>query len=126
MSLSRAENVRAMVRTLLTSKTILQLAVSPLAGRCCAPRLTAWENHPDKVHEEIIPPEIQKFGSRICDLCVVVIEHAGCIVEDQTVDLAHADNDLEGMAQRMRICDEKRYDEADRAPRELQTQLISN
>jgi hypothetical protein len=114
-----------MVRTLLTSKTIFQLAVSQFAGGCYAPRLTAWENHPDKVHEEIIPPEIQKFGSRICDLCVVVIEHAGCIIEDQTVDLAHADNNLERMAQGVRICDKEGYDEADRAPCELRSQELA-
>jgi hypothetical protein len=27
------------------------------------PRLTAGENHPDEVHEEIISPEVQEFGS---------------------------------------------------------------
>jgi hypothetical protein len=82
-------------------------------------RLTAGENHPNEVHEEVISPEIQKLRSRICDLRIVVIEHAGCVVEDQAIDLAYTDDDLEGVAERVRVCDEEGYDEADRAPCEL-------
>jgi hypothetical protein len=48
-----------------------------------------------------------------------VIEHAGCVVENQAVDLAHADDDLEGVAEWVRVCDEEGYDETDRAPCEL-------
>jgi len=67
VSLSRAWKVFAIFRTLLTSRTVSQLAntfwilggVFWLAG----PRLTAGENHPDEVHEEIISPEVQEFGS---------------------------------------------------------------
>jgi len=81
--------------------------------------LTARENHPNEVHEEVVTPEVQKLGSRVRDLRVVVIEHAGCVVENQAVDLAHADDDLEGVAQRVRVCDEEGYDKADRAPCEL-------
>jgi hypothetical protein len=67
VSLSRAWKVFAIFRTLLTSRTDSPLAnefwilggVFWLAG----PRLTAGENHPDEVHEEIISPEVQEFGS---------------------------------------------------------------
>jgi hypothetical protein len=48
-----------------------------------------------------------------------VIEHAGCVVEDQAVDLAYTDDDLEWVAERVRICDEEGYNEADGAPRKL-------
>ena len=42
------------------SKYILDFGRSVLAA---GPRLTAGENHPDEVHEEIISPEVQEFGS---------------------------------------------------------------
>lgn len=48
-----------------------------------------------------------------------MIEHAGCVVEDQAVDLAYADDDLEWVAERVRVCDEEGYDEAEGAPCEL-------
>jgi hypothetical protein len=95
----------------------LSLRRVPFARRLA--RLTARENHPDEVHEEVISPEVQKLRSRVCDLRIVVIEHAGCVVEDQTVDLANTDDDLERMAERVRICDEKGYNEADRPPCKL-------
>lgn len=48
-----------------------------------------------------------------------MIEHAGSIVEDETVDLANADDDLEGVAERMRGRYEGCYDEAEGSPGEL-------
>jgi hypothetical protein len=67
VSLSRAWKVFAIFRTLLTSRTDSPLAnifwilggLLWLAG----PRLTAGENHPDEVHEEVVSPEVQEFGS---------------------------------------------------------------
>ena len=52
-----------------------------------------------------------------------MIEHAGSIVEDETVDLADADDDLEGVAQRVRGSYEGSYDEAKGSPGELCIQL---
>jgi hypothetical protein len=63
--------------------------------------LTSREHHPDEIHEEVIPPEIQKLRTRISNLLVVMIKHAGCIVQNQPVDLADADDDLEGVAEGM-------------------------
>jgi hypothetical protein len=109
-----------MVRTLLTSRTIPAISYTlHVRGGSFAVPLTARENHPNEVHEEVVSPEVQKLGSRVRDLRVVVIEHAGCVVENQAVDLAHADDDLEGVAERVRVCDEEGYDETDRAPCEL-------
>ena len=81
--------------------------------------LTAREHHPDEVHKEVIPPEIQELRARVCDLLIVVVEHAGGIVEDESVDLADADDDLERVAERMRGGYEGGYDEAERPPGEL-------
>lgn len=88
-------------------------------------QLTAWENHPNEVHEEVISPKVEKFRSRVRDLSVIVIEHAGCIVEDQAVDLAYADDDLERVAEGMRVGDEEGHDEAEGSPCELQNSSIS-
>ena len=82
-------------------------------------QLTTRKNHPNEIHKEVIAPEIQKFWTRIGDLGIVVIEHASSIVEDQAVDLADADDDLEGVAERVREGDEVGYDEAEGAPCEL-------
>jgi hypothetical protein len=42
--------------------------------------LTPREHHPDEIHEEVIPPEIQKLRARIRNLLVIMVEHAGCVV----------------------------------------------
>ena len=85
----------------------------------CACRLTAWEDHPEEVHEEVVTPEVQKFRATVDDILVVEIECVSGIVQDEAVDLAHADNDLERVAERVR----GRYHccnyEAERAPCEL-------
>jgi hypothetical protein len=44
----------------LISKYILGFGRVVLAA---GPRLTAGENHPDEVHEEVVSPEVQKLGS---------------------------------------------------------------
>lgn len=48
-----------------------------------------------------------------------MIEHAGSIVQYETVDLANTDDDLEGVAERMRGSYEGCYDEAEGSPGEL-------
>ena len=48
-----------------------------------------------------------------------MIEHASSIVKDETVNLANADDDLEGVAERMRGSYEGRYNEAEGSPSEL-------
>jgi hypothetical protein len=137
--LSSAWKVRAMVRTLLTSRTDAhKLASLPsfkhsqtwnfvLNYFLGVGELTAREHHPDEVHEEIVAPEVQELGARVRDLRVVVVEHAGCVVEDQAVDLADADDDLERVSEGVRVCDEEGYDEADGAPGELfQSRKLAN
>ena len=53
------------------------------------PPLTARDDNPDKVHEEIIAPEIVCFWPAVCKTLVIVIKHTSCVVEDVAVDLAH-------------------------------------
>ncbi len=48
-----------------------------------------------------------------------MIKHAGGIVQDQAIDLAHADYDLEGMAQRMGGGNEDCNDQAQGTPGKL-------
>lgn len=123
-TVSRALNAFAIVRTLLTSRTTRpsqHILSHPFSASEYA--LTAREHHPDEIHEEVVPPEVEELRPRICNLLIVVIEHAGGVVENEAVDLTHADDDLEGMAQRMRGGDEGCYDEAQRSPGELCIQI---
>lgn len=48
-----------------------------------------------------------------------MIEHASCIVEDQSIDLANTDNDLKRVAEGVGGGDEQGDDEAERSPCEL-------
>lgn len=55
-----------------------------------------------------------------------MVEHAGRIVENAAVDLAGRDDDLEGVAQGVRGCDQSGDDEAERAPEELRGVSVAN
>lgn len=109
-----------MVLTLSKSRAVLALAFRKLQKcqrRCRA--LTTRQNHPDEVHSKVVNPEVQELRTTVCNLIVVVVEHASGIVEDQAVHLADADNDLEGVAQRVGFQDHVGNDEAHWAPGEL-------
>lgn len=82
-------------------------------------RLTSRNNHPKEVHQEVITPEVQEFWSAVNDTLVVVIEHAGCVVQDDAVELASADDHLKRVAQWVRDGDEACDDEAEGSPQEL-------
>jgi hypothetical protein len=81
--------------------------------------LTSREDHPYKVHEEIIAPKVQEFRSTICDAFIVVVEHTRSIVEDKAVYLTDGDNYLQGMAQWMVYDNKSRHNKAQRAPGKL-------
>jgi hypothetical protein len=55
-----------------------------------------------------------------------VVEHAGGIVQNAAVNLAGRNDDLEGVAQGVRGCDESGDDEAEGAPEELRGGLAAN
>jgi hypothetical protein len=50
---------------------------------------------------------------------VIVVEGADCIIENQAVDLAYGDDDLQRVAQGMAYCYKAGDDEAERAPDQL-------
>jgi hypothetical protein len=85
--------------------------------------LTAWNDHPYEIHRKIISPEVEKLRPAVGNLLVVEVECVGSIVEDEAVNLSHANDDLERVAERMRSRDHSCYDEAKRAPGELQTSI---
>jgi hypothetical protein len=74
--------------------------------------LTAGEDHPNEVHEEIIDPEVQELRSAICNALIIMVKHACSIVEDETVYLADGDDYLQRMAQGMIYGDESCDNEA--------------
>lgn len=65
--------------------------------------LTAWNDDPNEVHEEIITPKVIRFWSAVRKALVVVVEHACGVVEYITIDLAQRDQGLERMTERMII-----------------------
>jgi hypothetical protein len=82
-------------------------------------RLTARENHPNEIHEEIITPEIKELRPAIRNILVIVIKHARRIVKNQAIDLSHAHNNLQRVSQGMGCGYESRDDEAEGSPRKL-------
>jgi len=95
---SRVSKAFAIDRTLLTRRTIGYVNFA----LCCSGifqlrGLTAGENHPDEVHEEIVEPKVKELWATVGNLLVIVIEHASGIVEDEAVNLSHANNNLKRM-----------------------------
>lgn len=86
--------------------------------------LTTGYNDPDKVHEEVVTPEIIRLGPAICDAFVVMIKHAGCIVKDISVNLTKAHYGLERMSERVLEGDHQRDTERQRTPAKLYTALV--
>lgn len=80
------------------------------------PPLTAGYDDPDKVHGEVVTPEVVGFGPAVCQALVIVVEHAGRVVEDVAVDLARGYDGLEGVAERVLGGDEPGDEEGERAP----------
>jgi hypothetical protein len=53
-----------------------------------ASELTARNDDPEKVHHEVVAPEIVCFGSAIGQALVVVVEHRCSIIEHIAIDLS--------------------------------------
>lgn len=117
--LSRARKAFAIVLTLLTRKTEKKRLSVLGSQKECLVKHTAWEDHPDEVHEEIVKPEVQELRSAICDILIVVVEHASSIVKNETVDLSRRYNHLERVAEWMLGGNKRSNNEAHRTPGEL-------
>lgn len=88
-------------------------------------RLTAWEHHPNEVHEKVVTPEVEKLGARINNVLVVEVKGMGCIVQNEAIYLTNTDNDLERVAKWMCGGNHACHDEAERSPSELRLVLAS-
>ena len=56
--------------------------------------LTAGDDDPDEIHEEVVAPKVVRFWSTVCKTLMVVIKHAGSVVKDISVDLAKGNQRL--------------------------------
>lgn len=81
--------------------------------------LTARYDNPDEVHEEEVKPEVVCFRSAVCQVLVIVVEHARSVVENVAVYLTQGDHSLEGEAHRMLSCDEVCGKVGQRTPADL-------
>lgn len=59
------------------------------------------DHDPDKVAEEVVPPEVEALGTAVDDLEDALAEEAGTIVEEVAVDLAQADDELQRESDRV-------------------------
>jgi hypothetical protein len=87
--------------------------------------LTARYDNPDEVHEEEVKPEVVCFRSAVCQVLVIVVEHARSKVENVAVYLTQGDHSLEREAHRMSSCDEVCDKVGQRTPADLKTRYIS-
>lgn len=76
--------------------------------------LTAADDHPDKVEEEVVEPEVVPLGP-----AVLLVKEARAVVQDVAVDLAHRDDELEGVPRGVLRRDAVRDEEGQGAPGEL-------
>ena len=81
--------------------------------------LTARYDNPDEVHEEEVKPKVVCFRSAVCQVLVIVVEHARSVVENVAVYLTQGDHSLEGEAHRMLSCDEVCGKVGQRTPADL-------
>jgi hypothetical protein len=87
--------------------------------------LTARYDNPDEVHEEEVKPEVVCFRSAVCQVLVIVVEHARSIVENVAVYLTQGKDSLEGEAHRMLSCDQVCDEVGQRTPADLKMRYIS-
>lgn len=66
------------------AKKVVCIAVRTMSSRQLIKdryvQLTRWDNDPDKVHGEVIKPEIVSFWPTVTEAVIVVVEHACGIV----------------------------------------------
>lgn len=83
-----------------------------------------WDDKPEEVHHKVVHPEIKELRARVDDALVVVVEHAGGVVEDDTVELAGGDDDLDWVAEWVAGGDHGGDDEAKWSPHELEAESV--
>lgn len=58
-------------------------------------------DNPEEVAEEVVSPEVESLRSAVDNVVDDLLESADSIVENITIQLAQADDDLEGVAERV-------------------------
>lgn len=80
---------------------------------------TKRNHNPDEIHQEIVDPEVIPFWPAVRDLMDIMVKQTRRVVQCISVQMAHADNYLQWMAQGVlgeyQIC----HPVAERAPDEL-------
>ena len=85
---SRASKALALALMLLTRRTTTQRSVSTIlrfTRWSVGCRLTAWEDHPDKVEEKVVSPKIVSLRSEVGDTLEPVVEETGDIIQQETI-----------------------------------------
>jgi hypothetical protein len=80
---------------------------------------TRGDNNPDEVHQKVIQPKIIRLRSGIWSPVDILVKQAGRIIQHVAVQMAHAHNDLDWVAQRMPGCGQVCNNKAQWSPQEL-------
>lgn len=104
---------------LLSSVNTLRNAESVGGVLDAGPDQGGWNDEPEEVHHEVVHPEVKELWAGVDDALVVVVEHGGGVVEDDTVELAGGDNDLDWVAERVSGGDHAGDNKAQWSPCEL-------
>lgn len=73
-------------------------------------------NNPEEVAEEVVSPEVKSLRSAVHNVVYNLLERADGVVQDVTVQLAQADDELERVSQRVVDNDEVDTEEGHWAP----------
>lgn len=87
--------------------------------------LTAWDDDPNKVHEEVIPPEVVRFWSAVCKAFVIVIEHTRSVIEDVAINLTKRDQGLQRVTERMVVSNHQCNSERQGTPADLMYTVLA-
>lgn len=68
--------------------------------------LTAWDDDPYEVHEDIVTPKIVSLWSAISETFVIMVKHARRIVENVAINLSEGNHCLKRMPQWVLDCNE--------------------
>lgn len=91
----------------------------PMMGIPGTARHTRRDNNPDEVHQKVIQPKIIRLRSGIWSTVDIVVKQTGRIIQGVAVQMAHAHNDLDRVAQGMPGCGQVCNNEAQWSPQEL-------
>jgi hypothetical protein len=80
---------------------------------------TRGDNNPDEVHQKVIHPKIIWLRSGIWSAVDIVVKQTGRIIQGVAVQMAHAHNYLDWVAQGMPDCGQVCNNEAQWSPQEL-------